>query len=302
MKTTVIQIDTEFEQFIPPLLPEELRQLEENILKDGAILNPLILWNGIIVDGHNRYRIAQKHPEISYTTIERKFPDRYAALAWICRNQLGRRNLNKKQRDYLLGKQYEAERQENGGLRNTNRNTSGRFATGCQSDNLWKANKTCDRIAKEHQVSPRSVLRAHDFSKSVDIADALSPGFKNDILTGVIRPTTKEVQAIAKADPEDRSAMVETIKQPKPKAKKFDLTKKIADDMLEIHGEVKASDMMYELEDAAESFLFRWNVCLETYAKHRKDPANIPQINALLDDLLDFLNQVKEENQKIAAS
>lgn len=299
MNQTNIQIDPEFEQFIPPPLPEELRQLEENILRDGAILSPLILWNGILVDGHNRYRIAQKHPEISYTTIEREFPDRYAALAWICRNQLGRRNLNRKQRDYLLGKQYEAERQENGGLRNCNRNTTGRFATGCQSDNLWAANKTCDRIAKEHQVSPRSVLRAHDFSKSVDIADALSPGFKNDILTGAIRPTTKEVQAIAKADPEERPAMVEKIKQPKPKAKKFDLMQKIGDDMLETHGEAKASDMIYELEDAAESLKFRWEFALEIYEKHRKDPANIPQIDALLDDLLTFLNQVKEENAKI---
>ena len=96
--------------------------------------------------------------------------------------------------------------------------------------------------------------------------------------------------------------MVEKIKQPKPKAKKFDLTQKIADDMLEIHGEWEASDMLCELEDAADSFLFRWNVCLEICEKPRKDPANIPQIDALIDDLLTFLNQVKEENQKIATS
>ena len=38
MNQTTIQIDPEFEQYIPSLLPEELKQLEENILKDGAIL------------------------------------------------------------------------------------------------------------------------------------------------------------------------------------------------------------------------------------------------------------------------
>lgn len=299
MNQEIIQIDPEFEQYIPPLLPEELKQLEENIMKDGAILSPLVLGNGIIVDGHNRYRIAQKHPEISYTTVQREFPDRYAALAWICRNQLGRRNLNKKQRDYLLGKQYEAERQENGGLRNSNRNSSGRFATGCQTGNLWPSDKTCNRIAREHHVSPRAVMLAHDFSKSVDIADEISPGFKDEILTGVIKPTTKEVQAIAKADPEDRPAMVERIKQPKPKAKKFDMVQKIGDNMLETHGEGTASDMIYELEDAADSLLFRWNLCLETYEKHRKDPVNVLQIDVLVNDLLDFLNQVKEANTEI---
>ena len=76
-----IRIDPEFEKQIPPLLPAELKQLKENILEDGVILNPLILWNGILVDGHNRYRIAQEHPHIQYTTIEKEVPDRYSVIA-----------------------------------------------------------------------------------------------------------------------------------------------------------------------------------------------------------------------------
>lgn len=59
--------------------------------------------------------------------------------------------------------------------------------------------------------------------------------------------------------------------------------------------------MLYELNDAADSFLFRWKFCLEQYNSHRKDPESIPKIAALLDELLVFLNQVKEENQRIAA-
>lgn len=88
-----LTIDPEFASKIPPLREEELKQLEENILADGVVINPLIVWNGVIVDGHNRYHILQKHPEIQFTTYEKQFPDRYAAISWICKNQLGRRNL-----------------------------------------------------------------------------------------------------------------------------------------------------------------------------------------------------------------
>ena len=39
-----------------------------------------------------------------------RFANREEALAWICKNQLGRRNLSPKQKRYLLGKQYESEK------------------------------------------------------------------------------------------------------------------------------------------------------------------------------------------------
>ena len=80
-----LTIDPEFEGKIPPLREEELQQLEENILADGVVINPLIVWNGVIVDGHNRYRILQKHPEIQFTTYKKEFPARYAAIARICK-------------------------------------------------------------------------------------------------------------------------------------------------------------------------------------------------------------------------
>ena len=54
----LLRIDPEFESKIPPLTEEEYQLLEENILLDGVVLNPLIVWNGCIVDGHNRFRIG----------------------------------------------------------------------------------------------------------------------------------------------------------------------------------------------------------------------------------------------------
>ena len=52
-----LKIDPEFQSQIPPLTDDEFKQLEENILKEGKLLSPLIVWNNILVDGHNRYEI-----------------------------------------------------------------------------------------------------------------------------------------------------------------------------------------------------------------------------------------------------
>lgn len=93
-----IKIDKEFESLIPPLSDDEFKQLEENCLRDG-IRDPLILWalpNGdnILVDGHNRWKIAAQHGGMSFTTKCMEFDDRDEVIAWICNNQLGRRNIS----------------------------------------------------------------------------------------------------------------------------------------------------------------------------------------------------------------
>ncbi len=84
-------IDPEFAALIPPLAKEELEQLESNLLAEGC-RDPLIIWRGILIDGHNRFAICERHG-LAYATHQVDLPDRDAALVWIARNQLGRRNL-----------------------------------------------------------------------------------------------------------------------------------------------------------------------------------------------------------------
>ena len=45
-----LKIDPEFQSQIPPLTDDEFKQLEENILKEGKLLSPLIVWNNTLVD------------------------------------------------------------------------------------------------------------------------------------------------------------------------------------------------------------------------------------------------------------
>ena len=95
----MIQIDQEFKDLIPALTEEEYKQLEANILSEG-IRDSLLVWNGILIDGHNRYEIATKYG-LSYDVQEMEFADRAEAERWIILNQFGRRNLSKYDRSEL---------------------------------------------------------------------------------------------------------------------------------------------------------------------------------------------------------
>ena len=221
MNLNALKIDPEFQGKIPPLTFEELNQLEANILRDGRIINPIIVWEGLIVDGHNRFIIAKKHPEIPYTVHETEFANRYEAIIWICKNQLGRRNLTPEQKKYLIGKQYEAEKCSNGGDRK-----SAVAKSGCQIGNLIPTSKTCQKVAKENGVGMRTVFRAEEFAKGVDAAEEAVPGTRQKVLSGEVKPTAAEIASVARAPPEERPALVAEIckskeqKPPKPPAQK----------------------------------------------------------------------------------
>lgn len=57
--------------------------------------------------------------------------------------------------------------------------------------------------------------RAEHYAKGVDAADEIEPGIKRELLSGSIKPTDTAVAAIAKADPEERRALVEQLRHPK---------------------------------------------------------------------------------------
>ena len=208
-----LKIDPEFQNQIPPLTDDEYKQLEENILKEGKLLSPLIVWNNTLVDGHNRYAILQKHPEIYFSTMPLRFENREEAIAWICRNQLGRRNLSPEQKRYLLGKQYEAEKKAAKIFRG-NQYTLAKKSGGAHDDNHHSGKKTCDRIAEENGVSRASVLRASHYTRGIDIADNLFPGIKQKVFSGEVKFTNEEMSKLVLSSPDKRQDVFAEIMLP----------------------------------------------------------------------------------------
>lgn len=200
-----LRIDPEFRDKIPPLTDDEYKQLRENILDAGEVYEPIAVWNGVIVDGHNRYKIIQEHPEIKWRTREMDFADKWAAFDWMYRNQLGRRNLTDEQRTYMIGKMYEA--RKNTTAFRGNQYTSG----GGQNDADHRQGKTRDILAGELGIGAKTVERSEKFAKGVDAVRSVNPDAADKILGGKSDIKKQDVMAIAAMEDEEVEAATQAI-------------------------------------------------------------------------------------------
>lgn len=90
-KVYELTISETLEHVMPPLQEMELDLLTQSLLADGC-RDPLVAWDGVLVDGHNRYRICREN-QIPFSYIEMEFENEEAARLWIIKNQLARRNV-----------------------------------------------------------------------------------------------------------------------------------------------------------------------------------------------------------------
>ena len=192
-----LKIDKEFKTLIPPLSPKEYEQLEANIIADGC-REPIVIWNGYIIDGHNRYEICKKH-HIGYKVKEMSFENRDEAVVWICTNQLGRRNIAEETRKYLIGIQYETEK-----VINKKKNAMGRnqYSSGASQDTtehpLNTGVRTAQRIADENHISSGTVQKYGIYAKSLDIIEEKCPDLVSKILSGKYKISHESVCELAK--------------------------------------------------------------------------------------------------------
>lgn len=203
----VLKIDPEFENKIPALTQDEFIKLEENILADGEVREPLVVWGDTIIDGHNRWKIIQKHPEIPYKVKQIDFADKYAAIVWMCRNQLGRRNVTDEQKTVLIGEAYKAQKMSAGGDRR-----SENFSKD-QNGPLKIYENTAQRIADDFKVGEQTVKRAQQFVDGLNEADKVSPGFKAAVISGNLKAPKNVISSIRHMTEEEKKETVSAIEE-----------------------------------------------------------------------------------------
>lgn len=95
-----ITINEDLRAYIDPLTEDEYAALERSLLAEGC-RDALVLWGELLVDGHNRYAICQKHG-IAFNTVQH---DRFRSIddvhLWMIDNHLGRRSVSDFQRGVL---------------------------------------------------------------------------------------------------------------------------------------------------------------------------------------------------------
>ena len=185
-----IIIREDFKALIPPLATEEIEQLEANILKEG-VRDPLVIWpvgdSFILVDGHNRFSVCQKHG-LEFPFKKVNFKDEEEVRAWMITNQLGRRNLSPEQQSYLRGLRYLAEKSQ--GKRSD--------LTSGQNVQKLEGESTAERLAKEYNVSDKTIIRDGEFAEGLEILAKENPDLKTEILKGESKISKQEIRSLTK--------------------------------------------------------------------------------------------------------
>lgn len=339
LKLSSLKIDPEFSAQILPLSFDELQQLKMNMIRDGKLTDPIIVWNKTILDGHNRYNLLKKHSFIEYEIKEMELSSRQEALIWICNHQLGRRNLTPERRKYLIGKRYEVEKQvsQNCG----NQYTSAKKDATDQNDpcqNKSGSHVTRQRIANETGTSEGYVQRAEKYMNGVEAADEAAPGTREEILNGQIKATDREICAIAKAPKEQRPEIVAELRKPKSKRDKqlasstkspsvkvesfdddgsrflIDISKKMQghkralteSDQKALKKSVEASAdhsiHIAAIEGAYDAFIENWELTFREYPDLLTGPENWKQIEKYSDNLQRYLEFIRSKHLKMLES
>lgn len=95
-----IVVNEELKAYIDPLTPDELDALERSIVAEGC-RDALVLWNDLLIDGHNRYAICQKHGLPFNTVQATQFKNMDDVHLWMIDQHLGRRSVSDFQRGVL---------------------------------------------------------------------------------------------------------------------------------------------------------------------------------------------------------
>lgn len=95
-----ITVNEDLKAYIDPLTPDEHDALERSILTEGC-RDALVLWGNVLVDGHNRYGICQKHGLPFQTVQNTRFQSIQDVHLWMIDQHLGRRSVSDFQRGVL---------------------------------------------------------------------------------------------------------------------------------------------------------------------------------------------------------
>jgi len=195
-----LQIDEEFRTLIRPLRKEEYIQLEINLKIDGC-REPIIVWDGVIVDGHNRYEICNRL-HIPYAVREMPFASREDVTAWICANQLGRRNITEETRKYLIGKQYEAEKVV-GKRHNICGNNQFKRLPRSERGERETFRRTAEKLSAKYNVSTGAVQKYAIYSKALDTISEENPEFSQKVLAGDYKISHENIVTLSRMSPEE---------------------------------------------------------------------------------------------------
>ena len=215
-----LKIDKDFKKLIYPLDETNHLRLVASLVKNGCI-DPIITWNGIIVDGHKRYEICTQH-HIDFTVEPTIFDCKESAMIWICRKQLEREKIPNLMRNYLIGFYYRLVKYTTG--RKNRRDPDFNYTPmgkAPSSDLHPHTQKTAEKVGVMFHLSAPSIRKYAVFSKTIDRIEKKVPWAANLILSGNYKISQERLYDLSWESPHVIQAELQSCKKKSRKKSKM---------------------------------------------------------------------------------
>lgn len=205
----------EMEQLLPPLSAEQLSALERDVLENGCYAPIIVNESMEIVDGHNRFRICEKHG-LPFKMMVFSFADLLEAKQWAVETQRNRRNLSMWELGQIalkLKPDLELAAKNNQGLRadlsvNSSKSYEPVDTRKAMAHTVGIGEQSMGRIAQLTENAPQTLKKALD-SKAVSINRAweimktvqqMPPETQDDLAVEMLSAVREVEQLDAEAD------------------------------------------------------------------------------------------------------
>jgi hypothetical protein len=190
-----IRINEALRAYTDPLTQTEYTALENSLLADGC-RDALVLWDDMLVDGHNRYAICQKHG-IEFKTMQHGgFASIEDVQLWMIDNHLARRSVSDFQRGMLALRKKDIL-----GARNKPQSAQANETPSDQAEAPAVPRQSREDVAREARVSSNTLSQIEKIQKSA------APALVEAVRTGAISinaaaavaslPDSEQVAAVA---------------------------------------------------------------------------------------------------------
>jgi len=198
-------VDEEFKALLPALDAEVFENLEMDILHNG-VRDSIVIWNGIIIDGYNRYAICKKH-DLPFTTVSMEFNSRDEVIDWMVWNQFIRRNLKSMELGHYRGVHYRVRKRIFENKSGKNQYSEDVY----QNDTHPKMLSTAEELADKYKVSQITIKRNAKMSEAIDAIGEISPEARRRILSEEVKINKSKLEKLASASPEVLAEVVAQI-------------------------------------------------------------------------------------------
>lgn len=206
-RTETLKTTPEIELLIQPISKTDYSALESSVFANGC-LEPITIWNNIIVDGHKRYDICCRR-NLPFSTRSIPFKEMCDVISHVCMQQLHREDLTLEYHKYLIGRLYYAEAEI--AARNFLLTTDNQRKKVNSSPSPPNKYATAMQIGADYHISHGTVLKYSVYTKSLDNIRAKEVSLFSRILMGKLKISHENVIEVSRLPKEDLRCLITVL-------------------------------------------------------------------------------------------